>query len=1068
MAIINQNTRKLLEDRYYFKDKSTGEVLEKEPEEMFARVAKFVASAEKQEDIEKYTNIFYDMMNNQYFMPNTPTLIGSGYKNKCLSACSVIGDIPDNLDDIYKYMWKNATLTKYGSGVGQTLNKIRPKNEIIKSSGGSSAGAVNWMKLLNSVAETTIQGDKARRAANMVILRFNHPDIFDFIVSKQNDKSLSTMNISVSITNAEMEAVENDENIWLEWNNKKYKEVKARDIYNAIIDGMYLNGEPSFIWLDNINKKNPFNLQNGNFDNNDYHYITCTNPCLYKDSIMFYQNNLIKIKDNSSGLNSWETGIKDCIKIVTNAGHELILTKDHKVMLEDGSFINAENSVGLNLRWETKNKKCKINEKWQFIGFLFGDGCLSGNKTVVSVKLNKLKEQEIYNLLIKYGFKENKNSFDISKNKLEKSLQCSLDFLENKVNKRCIPDDIFFSDCDKLGSFISGLFEANGSVIKSSGQISLKSTCLDMIQKMQIALSVFGIKAWIVTNPKHMVSWKNGDYESKESYNLQVAPRNAKYFLENIGFLSDYKNKYIRNLDGKYKSKLKVVSIENIGEKEVWDFSNENHYDIVNGITVHNCGEAPLEANEFCNLGCINVSNIFNQETKSVDWKLFEYLIINSIRFLDNIIDVNYYALPEFEEKVKGNRKIGLGVTGYAELLIKLGIKYDSDEHLKFINELFGFKQEKELKASSDLAKERGNFPNWNESIYKINKKQMRNATVSTQMPTGSVSSILNTTSYGIEPLFNVAYLRRIVTGEIYEANELFAKMLHDIIDDEKKEQKIIKDCFDKGTAQIQNVPEYLKKLFVCANDISPDWHIKVQAEIQKYIQLGLSKTINAPEKHKKEELFDLMIFAWKQGIMGTTYYRNNSREKQTIQIGNKNQLEPDIIMNSIVPRHRPQIGKTYGTTSRYENACGSFYLTINRDGDGNILETFVNTSKTGTCKSNIDALNRMISLSLRSGVKVEEIVDQLSGIICPACATAKGKNVKKIDGKSCPDIISKAILEEYKNITPLIIKPQSISTNIESKQQEEGLCPDCGTKLELAEGCRHCPNPECMWSKCN
>jgi len=280
MAKFNERTLKLLEERYYFKDIETGKTIEKTPEEMFRRVAKHIAKAEKTQKLQKiWEEKFYSLMNNQYFMPNTPTLIGSGYENKCLSACSVLPKVPDTLEGIYKHMWQNAKLTKSGCGVGQDLSDIRPKGEIIKSSGGKSAGVVNWMHLINSVAETTIQGDKARRAANMISLRFNHPDIFDFIHSKETDGTLSAMNISVVINDEEINKVINDGSIDLVWNGKIYNTVKAREIFNQIIDGMWENGEPGALLLNALNRNNPFNLQDGKFDENNSHYMVTTNPC---------------------------------------------------------------------------------------------------------------------------------------------------------------------------------------------------------------------------------------------------------------------------------------------------------------------------------------------------------------------------------------------------------------------------------------------------------------------------------------------------------------------------------------------------------------------------------------------------------------------------------------------------------------------------------------------------------------------------------------------------------------------------------------------------------------------
>lgn len=278
MAILNQNALELLQKRYYLRDNLTGEMIEHTPEEMFNRVAKVVSSAEKTEQLQKYwEQKFYEAMNDQLFMPNTPTLINAG-KKKCLCACSVLGRYPDSLEGIYQYIWKAAKLTKYGAGVGQDLSAIRPKGEIIKSSGGTSAGVVNWMQLIQTMAKTTIQGDRARRAANMVSLRFNHPDIQNFIVSKRGNDDFSAMNISVAITDEEFQKALNREDIDLIWNNKVYKTVNAGELLDAIIDNAWQDGEPGILWLDHINNQNPFNLQDGKFDESNEHYIETTNP----------------------------------------------------------------------------------------------------------------------------------------------------------------------------------------------------------------------------------------------------------------------------------------------------------------------------------------------------------------------------------------------------------------------------------------------------------------------------------------------------------------------------------------------------------------------------------------------------------------------------------------------------------------------------------------------------------------------------------------------------------------------------------------------------------------------
>ncbi len=274
---MDKGVKDLLEKRYYLRDKNTGELIEHTPEEMFRRVAKHIAKAEKEDVRQFWEDRFFEFMNNRYLMPNSPTLMNAG-KDKCLSACSVIGRIPDSLEDIYRYIWYNAKLTKYGAGVGSDLSAIRPKGEIIKSSGGKSAGVVNWMKLIQATAETTIQGDTARRAANMTTLRFCHPDIFDFIDSKKNNNKFSAMNISVTITDEEFKKALNREEIWLEWNGKKYRKVNAGEILDKIIENAWTDGEPGIIFIDRINQYNPFNLQDGKFDESNKHYIVTTNP----------------------------------------------------------------------------------------------------------------------------------------------------------------------------------------------------------------------------------------------------------------------------------------------------------------------------------------------------------------------------------------------------------------------------------------------------------------------------------------------------------------------------------------------------------------------------------------------------------------------------------------------------------------------------------------------------------------------------------------------------------------------------------------------------------------------
>lgn len=1087
LSIINKDTQKMLEERYFYKDPETGKTLEKNPEEMFMRVAKVAAKSEKPELREQWTQTFYELMDNQLVMPNTPTLIGAGYEGKCLSACSVIGRIPDSLNEIYNYVKYNALLTKSGLGVGQDLSDIRPKSEIIKSSGGQSAGVVNWMKLINTVAETTKQGDKARRAANMVGLRFNHPDIFDFIESKRNNSDFTNMNISVVISDDEMIAIKEDKNINLEWNGKTYQTIKARDIFKKLIDNMYNHGDPGVLFLDTMNKNNPFNLQDGQFKDGCPHFIHISNPCFtgdmkllttegYKtfEELCDNECDIINVNGDSSHSKIWCSGKKEVIELSLSNRKKIKCTPNHKFMTIDGNECQAK---------DLKNKKLmpinrinnQINKRFIQYGFIQGDGQLTrlNSQRHLGLEVNiGEKDTDIFCLFENEQFSKTSDNRRIYLNNFNEDL-IKLGFSDKILPDRQFPTTYKIWSIDKKSAFLQGCYSANGSIIKNN-RICYKTTCKNFAEEMQETLREdFNISGYITTNKEKTVVFKDKEYVCRKSYDVNISKfDDIQKFLIYINFYQLYKKIQLENLINSRAPKVR--SVRKIGVEKVYDFNESHtHWGVVEGCIVHNCGEQNLEAFEYCNLASINVSKLYNQLTNSIDWDKFKEVIINSVRFLDDIIDVNTFPVAQFKEKVLGSRKIGLGLTGYAELLVKMGIKYDSQEHLDFIDILFKFKQDCEIKASSELAQEKGNALFWKDSIWGKKNIPMRNLCRNTQAPTGSISSILNTTAYGIEPFFMVCYKRRIMDSEIYEANELFQGMLHNEINNLKKEQNIMKKCYEEGTVQLDCVPLKLQNIFRCANDISADWHIRIQAQMQKYIDSAISKTVNAPENDKIDDLDNRVISAWEQGVVGMTYYRNNSLQNQTIQIGNtddKQSHNDKVKLDSVQPIKRKDFGKkTTGTTTKYQTACGSFYLTINRDVEGHLVESFVNTSKNGTCKSTIDGLNRMISLALRSGTKVEEIIDQLKGITCSACTRTTYKGIKKIDGLSCPDIIANALKQEYfegiQNVNSGKLNTTTYNISKENNLISDDKCPDCGSSMFLTEGCSRCT--KCSYTKC-
>ncbi len=292
------------------------------------------------------------------------------------------------------------------------------------------------------------------------------------------------------------------------------------------------------------------------------------------------------------------------------------------------------------------------------------------------------------------------------------------------------------------------------------------------------------------------------------------------------------------------------------------------------------CGEQPLLPYESCNLGSINLLKMIRDD--KFDWEKFRKTIHKAVHFLDNVIDINKYPLPEIERITKANRKIGLGIMGFADCLIRLGIPYDSEEGLDFAEKVAKFLTEEARKASYELARRRGAFPNFSKSIYK-DGEPIRNATVTTIAPTGTISIIAGVSS-GIEPLFALSYIRLAMGGHrLLETNEYFEEVMR------RRglySPDLIREIAEKGGVKNQpSLPEDIKRLFVTALDITPEWHIKMQAAFQKYIDNGVSKTINLPYEASPESVRQTYLLAWQLGCKGITVYRYGSKEEQVLYI---------------------------------------------------------------------------------------------------------------------------------------------------------------------------------------
>ena len=563
------------------------------------------------------------------------------------------------------------------------------------------------------------------------------------------------------------------------------------------------------------------------------------------------------------------------------------------------------------------------------------------------------------------------------------------------------------------------------------------------------------------------------DYTSLTNFNISVAV--TEEFMKAVESGSDYEliephtKKVVGKLNAKEVFDLMVDNAWRNGDPGIVFLDRVNRDNPTPQLgsveSTNPCGEQPLLPYESCNLGSINLSKIVCEKNNALDIdyvKLSETVKL-SVKFLDNVIDVNKYPIPEIDERTKATRKIGLGVMGFADLLIRLGKPYDSQKALDTAEELMKFISSESTEASKELAEERGVFPAFDNSIYdKPGGPRVRNATRTTIAPTGTLSIIAGCSS-GIEPLFALSYTRTILEGtQLAEVNALFEDVA-------KREgfysEELVQGVAKKGNLRdIEGVPEKWKNLFVTSHDIAPEWHVRMQAAFQRFTDNAVSKTVNFPHDATREDVAQVYMLSYKEGCKGVTIYRDRSRDSQVLSI---NMAE---LVEDKEPKRAPRarLITTTGVTEKVATGCGNLYITVNFDEEGVLCEVFCALGKAGGCASaQLEAITRLISLALRSGVEVESITKHLRGIRCPSIAWDRGHAIL-----SCPDAIA-GVLDRHQIRDTVEVRPKA---NPGAKQEANpkasgeirnmtGQCPECGSLLIFQEGCFICP--ACGYTKC-
>lgn len=1133
---LTENAKIVLQKRYLKKDEQGNF---EAPETMFERVSVAIAEAEKRYktgDVQSFAQKYYDIMTELKFLPNSPTLMNAGRDLGQLSACFVL-PVEDSMEGIFDSIKSAALIHKSGGGTGFSFSRLRPKGASVKSTGGVASGPISFMKVFNAATEAVKQGG-TRRGANMGILRVDHPDIFDFITCKSDDQEITNFNISVAITDKFMEALKNDGTYELvnPHTKKVTGKLKAKKVFDLIVDMAWKNGEPGIVFIDRMNEDNP---------TPNVGEIESTNPCVSGDTWILTSHGPVMVsetvgKEISLALNGqyynttdrgfFKTGIKPLILIKTDRGYRIKVTDDHLIRvasnvtryeideewktassIKPGDTIILSNNRGI--KWDGIGN---LDEGY-LLGLLIGDGTLKTDCAVISVWGNDEGALSMMNAAeqaaLKLQHRSDFNGFQKEIKSREEHRMQSVPIRDLaykfgiKPGDKKITPQIEMAGYEFYKGFLRGLFDADKTVIGTQEKgvsIRLWQNNLENLYAVQRMLHRIGISTTIYecrkpAMTKYMPNGKEGysEYDVAAGHELVISKDNIKVFYDVIGFNNSIKannlkeklSSYTRSLD-RERFTAKVVECIRLDEEQVYDVNvpGINAFD-ANGIYTHNCGEQPLLPYESCNLGSINLAKFVKEVNgiNQVDYDGLKDTVFTAVNFLDDVIDVNRYPLEEIQKMTQANRKIGLGVMGFADMLIKLRIPYNSEEAVETAKKVMGFIQDQSKKASMKLAEERGVFQNWEDSIYGQKGIKLRNATTTTIAPTGTISIIAGTSS-GIEPVFALAFERHVLDNQcLIEVHPLFeAELKKRGIYSEELMQKVVK-C--GSLKEIDDIPEDMKKVFVTAHDITPEWHIKLQAAFQEYTDNAVSKTVNFPNSATREDVREVYLMAYKLGCKGVTIYRDGSRKEQVL---NKGSVKTKEVSKGKQPegtaelKPRPRATITYGNTEKVKIGCGNLYITVNSDDHG-ICEVFTNLGRAGGCPSQSEATSRLISMALRSGIDVKAIVGQLKGIRCHSTLRQISSN-KDIKVLSCPDAIGKAIERSIgKKLVPNGVTTvlgetyddnegsnhdeiaATAATNealsISAHQEDMGTCPECGNRLEHESGCVVCRS--CGYSKC-
>jgi ribonucleoside-diphosphate reductase alpha chain len=829
---------------------------------------------------------------------------------------------------------------------------------------------------------------------------------------------------------------------------------------------------------------------------------------------------------------AFPSGERSTVRIRTHSGFELVCTPDHRVMTDRGWVQAGSLEIGKDRVWIQSDPGCfahagrlpldlptefkgrngrayhhNLPTEWSrdlglALGWLVGDGWLRAGDRNCRVGWSfgagdveaRIEIQQILDGW--YGrptraVERPRGVWHVSYHgKFFVEFFRGLGVLPVRTAEKSVPAALFSAPREAVIGFLQGLFTADGTVRDNpktnSSWIALTSKSRELLRGVQILLLNLGIRSRIFDRSRPpregLFSYVAADGQARSYdsdgvlHELGIFGRSREAFRQCVGFLGPKQERLgaIR-YGGFYTQQFsdRVVAIEPAGVRPVFDLTEpQSHSFIANGLVLHQCGEQPLLPNEACNLGSLNVSRFAHLRDGrwTVDWDEMERVVRLAVRFLDDVIEVNPYPLPAIDLTVKANRRIGLGIMGWADLLFALEIPYDSQEALDLAERLMAFVADKSRDQSARLAEERGPFPNFPRSIYR-DGRPLRNSTVTTIAPTGTISMIAGCSS-GIEPVFALAFEHR-VKGTDGERVLPFVSQSFERLGRERgfHSDALMREVARRGSLSgIPGVPEQARAVFKTAHEIHWSWHVRHQVAFQKHTDNGVSKTINLPAEASESDVAEAYLLAWREGCLGITVFRDGCKGGQVLNLGvggvggESGDLQPVDALGEQVVKPRPH--SLAGATYRMETPIGTAFITVNDTPGGDPFEVFVQVGKAGSDTMAVaEALGRLISLVLRlpsplsAQRRLEAVVSQLSRI---GGGQPTGFGAAKI--LSLPDALARTLGEHIG-----LGRQEGAESEAGAPQERRrfgDLCKECGqATLVYEEGCKKCLS--CGFNEC-